>query len=533
MNVPVSASPTPTAYDQVPYPRWTGFITHPNRLASLAHLFGLDPPDIAGARVLELATASGANLLPMAYSLPQGQFVGVDLSRVQIEEARRSVEQLGMTNVRFEHKNILDIDRDFGEFDFILAHGVYSWVPPAVQDKILQICGTNLSPKGIAYISYNTLPGWRSIQVVRDLMLWHVRDIRDPQERIKQARAVLKFQIQSMASRDGAHAKVLQEHFELFEPRNDAYLFHELLAEYNEPEHFSQFVARAAKHGMQYLCEAVPHEVGQDSISPQVLESLRQAGDRMVYEQYLDFLLMRRFRRSLLCRTGQPVAADPRPERIPRFRVASASRPESNEPDVVNVTVEHFKTGLGTRVSASNPIDKAALVVLANEAPRGIPFEELVDLARAKCRQPHELADPISRAGDARRLCDALVILYIGNAVELELNESRARLTLSDRPTASRVALWEEKLDTAAVSNLRHQAVKLKNPVTRQLFPALDGTRDRTGLIEYLVERVRIGKLKVEESGVPVTNREFLEGVLGQQLEVSLDEIRKMSLLEG
>jgi methyltransferase-like protein/2-polyprenyl-3-methyl-5-hydroxy-6-metoxy-1,4-benzoquinol methylase len=520
----------PTPYDEVPYPRWTGIVTHPSRLAVLATLFGLDPPDIAGCRVLELASASGANLIPMAYSLPQASFTGIDLSKRQVEDGQRLIAELGLTNIRLEHKNILEIGPDFGQFDFIVAHGVYSWVPPAVQEKILEICGTNLSPRGLAYISYNTLPGWRSIQIVRDLMLWHVRDIREPQEKIKQARAVLKFQIQSMAQRDSAHAKVLQEHFELFEPRTDSYLLHELLAECNAPEHFHEFARRAARHGLQFVSEAVLREAGEDSINSNVLDSLRAVGDRLVYEQYLDFLILRRFRRSVLCREGLSVATSPRPERIPQFRVVSASRPVSPEPDLASSTVEHFTTGIGSKVAATNPIDKAALAVLAEEAPRGLPFAELLEKARARVRTGEDLENPIAKAADQRRLCDSLLLLFAGNGVDLELYECRAKTSLSHRPMASMVARREVE-DQGAISNLRHQAVKLKDPVTRQLFPGLDGTRDFDGLVEYLLERIRIGSLKVEEDGKPITDQELLTGVVRQQLASSLNEVLRMGLL--
>ena len=150
----------------------------------MARIFGVSTPDIAACRVLELGCASGGNLIPMAFNLPRSEFVGVDLSRHQVDDGRSVIRDLGLSNIRIEHASILDIGPDFGTFDYIICHGVFSWVDEPVQEKILQVASDNLSASGVAYISYNTYPGWHMREGVRRMMRYHTRQFDEPQEQI-------------------------------------------------------------------------------------------------------------------------------------------------------------------------------------------------------------------------------------------------------------------------------------------------------------------------------------------------------------
>ena len=164
----------PYSYDEVPYHSFPFPETHPDRLAMIGRLFGLIPPDVTRCRVLELGCAGGGNIMPMAALYPNSRFVGIDLSARQVEAGTRNISQLGLSNIELRHGSITDVDDSWGQFDYILCHGVYSWVPAAVQDKILDICKWNLSPDGIAYVSYNTLPGWHMRGMIREIGRAHV-----------------------------------------------------------------------------------------------------------------------------------------------------------------------------------------------------------------------------------------------------------------------------------------------------------------------------------------------------------------------
>ena len=145
--------PHPTSYDELSYPGQAVAQTHPDRLAVMAKLFGMAPAPLSGCRVLELGCASGANLIPMAEQMPDASFVGLDLSSRQIADGQAVIAALGLQNIELKQLDISDANDSLGKFDYIIAHAVYSWVPPEVQDKVLAICNANLAPSGVAYVS--------------------------------------------------------------------------------------------------------------------------------------------------------------------------------------------------------------------------------------------------------------------------------------------------------------------------------------------------------------------------------------------
>jgi len=158
---PAPASRNATIHEEMPYESHPFRQTHPDRLATLSVLLGLEPPPLPSCRVLELGCASGGNLLPLAVAYPHAQFAGVDVSAVQIAQGQAAVDACGLGNVRLLTRSVTDIDERLGKFDYIIAHDLYSWVPNNVQDAILNVCSRNLTEQGVAYVSYNTLPGWR------------------------------------------------------------------------------------------------------------------------------------------------------------------------------------------------------------------------------------------------------------------------------------------------------------------------------------------------------------------------------------
>ena len=111
--------------------------------------------------------------------------------------------------------SIMDIDASWGKFDYIICHGVFSWVPEEVQDKILEISRDLLSENGIAYISYNTYPGWHMREMVREMMLFHVKTIRDPRERVREAMTMLEMLVKASGTTESTYSQVLKEEVEL------------------------------------------------------------------------------------------------------------------------------------------------------------------------------------------------------------------------------------------------------------------------------------------------------------------------------
>ena len=146
--------------------------THPDRLATVARLFGLAAAAPGACRVLELGCGDGGNLIPMALQLPRSEFTGIDLAGDAIHEGHVVVSALGLQNITLRQLDLMEAGPDLGEFDYIIAHGLYSWVPSEVRERLLRICRVNLAPSGVAYVSYNTYPGFHRREMFREMMPW-------------------------------------------------------------------------------------------------------------------------------------------------------------------------------------------------------------------------------------------------------------------------------------------------------------------------------------------------------------------------
>ena len=135
----------------------------------------------------------GGNLLVMAQDHPGSRFIGIDSSSRQIADGWKRIDLLGLKNLQLKQMDILDIEDGLGQFDYIISHGVYSWVPAPVQNRMLEICQRHLAPNGVAYISYNTYPGWHVRGLVRDIMLYRGMQFSDPATRLAQAKSLVEF----------------------------------------------------------------------------------------------------------------------------------------------------------------------------------------------------------------------------------------------------------------------------------------------------------------------------------------------------
>jgi SAM-dependent methyltransferase len=461
------------SYDEFPYLSFPFPQSHPDRLATIGWLFGMEPARVESCRVLEVGCASGGNLLPMAASLPGSQFVGVDFSPVQIDRGVADAKALGLTNVELLAMDIMDFSEAHGEFDYIIAHGVYSWVPNAVQERLLAICARQLRPAGIAYVSYNTLPGWRMRSVVRDAMTYHTRGLAEPAQRVAQARAVLEFLAESVKGDTSAYGVALRTEAEHVRKQADYYILHDHLEEVNEPLYFHQFIERAARHGLGYLGEANFGTMLGSGFSQQVNETLaRVAPDVLKREQFIDFLRARNFRETLLVHRNVQLTRKISPQSVMALRVASRANPVRPEPDLQSNAIEEFKSPEGA-VQTPNRLSKAALVTLAERWPVSMGFNELDAVARVRAGLPG--ASTLEQRG---RLASEILQCYAAGVLELHYAKSPFVVELGERPVGSALARLQASRGNPATT-LRHEHGTFSGDTLR-LFLLLDGTRTRS-----------------------------------------------------
>ncbi len=176
-----------------------------------------------------------------------------------MRRGQKTISDLGLGNVRLRQMNVLEVDEGFGEFDYIIAHGLYSWTPVAVRDKILAIARAHTHRQGVAFVSYNTMPGGHVRTMVREMMLHHIGGAEDPAIHLEKARELLRLIAMGRPEPDTLEAAVATYAVELLE-RTDSALYHDDLCDIYEPVYFHEFAAHAAGHDLQYLGEANPQE---------------------------------------------------------------------------------------------------------------------------------------------------------------------------------------------------------------------------------------------------------------------------------
>jgi SAM-dependent methyltransferase len=247
-NEPIDYEALP--YSSMPFPQ-----SQPSHLAALAAMHTHTAPPVKRARVLELGCAAGGNLIPLAARFPDAVFEGVDLSLRHAQEGMALVHALGLTNIVIRQGDIAALDVSQQRFDYIICHGVFSWVPRAVQETIFRICADSLSEGGVAYVSYNVLPGWHFQLIVRDMCRRYALAEGSPQVQIAHARSVLQ-QFAQLSDEKSMFGKVLREEVQRSTRMNDSHFQGEFLSAFNEPCHFHEFVARAEAHGLSCLCDA-------------------------------------------------------------------------------------------------------------------------------------------------------------------------------------------------------------------------------------------------------------------------------------
>jgi methyltransferase-like protein/trans-aconitate methyltransferase len=517
-----------TTYNEVLYPATTFPRTHPNRLATVAFLRGMEPAPINDCRVLELGCGVGSNLIGMAFQLPASEFIGLDLAHRPIATGQSYLKDLGLENITLHSMDVCQASSErFGRFDYIIAHGLYSWVAQPVREGILAICQEMLNPQGVAYISYNAYPGNHLRDLVRGMMLFHTARFEDPIEKVGQARGLLKFLAESTLKSD-YYIAAIQAQFERTLEYQDEAFFHDDLSEDNQPFYFHEFMSDAERHGLQFVGEARANELQSAHFTPQVMQRMKEleGAPEVVREQYKDFIRGWAFRETLLCHRNIELAPDLLVDRVPKLYASCNAVAEKDNQGESGATF--FRKPGGVELETTHPLLGSALEFLAVHWPATVSFEALLAAARTAAA-----VEPSSENGDPRWiLAETLASAYRGGFVELQIYPSRVTNKVSERPSVSRLTRFLLERGESAANQL-HVFMKFPDPLSRRLIQLLDGTRDQKRLTHDLLEYVRSGCGQVLENGVPVENIDEVAAILERRVSEGLASLARKGMLES
>lgn len=474
-------------YDVQPYASAAFPHSAPEHLRAVAHLFGLESAPPERARVLELGCAAGGNLIPFAVRHPDAQVVGVDLSAVQVEAGRRVIDAMGLRNARLIKASIGDLDASLGQFDYIICHGVYSWVPEEVRAAILRVAHELLAPDGVAYVSYNTYPGWKAKEIVRDAMLLRGGDRATVDEQLAYARGMIDF-LHDMAPADSVLARVMQDNIQTVRHGKDFYLAHEFLELCNAPCYFRDFLGAARAQGMDYLGDATVGSMFAANYGAHAAELLMREcnGDQTALEQLLDFLSNRTFRQTLLVHGERTEGIRYRldPARIAALHLAGRYFAQSDDGT-------SWTSVSGQGITTANPIDRQVIERINAAWPSTVSVQSLVDAS----------------AGDADAA--ARMLAFIGELIAGNAVQFRCEPLLAANEVEARPLVREQLRQLAALHgttpmelfNEWHRSVVELGAVESFLMSRLDGGRDVAQLTGEVVDAIGDGTLVLSRDG--------------------------------
>lgn len=370
-------------YKSMPFP-----YTTPATLEAYAALVGVSAPNPKTARVLELGATYGGNIISQALFNPDATFVGIELSQEQVEKGNEVIANAGLTNVSLIQSDIASIGSEIGTFDYIIAHGVYSWVDDGVKDALLRLIDEHLAEDGIAYVSYNTYPGWHTMDEVRQLMMFSNRDKTqfNHKEKVlhgKTIGSIVGSQILKYDNLKERNSKFLGALRSVMQ-KDEYYVGHDHLEPNNDPVYFYQFNDHLGAHNLAYLCDADLTLSMVRSFDADIADTLDKLAlnDHVAQEQYLDFMLDTTFRKSIICKAkhaesvtydmGNPELVNSVPMRtiINNFTYTILFNEEALsmfENDIVRDTFQSvIKDG-----GQFNMIEALAIVKAANDAAKG------------------------------------------------------------------------------------------------------------------------------------------------------------------
>lgn len=456
-------------YDALAYPGAPLLKSHPDQLAVLGRLFGVRAAPVEACRVLELGCGEGANLLPMAAAAPGSVFVGVDISEAHLARGRRVAEALGLGNVTLLHADLMSpaLDAMTEPFDYILCHGVLSWVATPVQERILALMGRLLAPTGIAYLSFNAYPGWHLLGMLRGMLLRGDDLTAPPVERVRRARQTLARLEASSGLPHNEVGAALRPELERLRGTSDGYLFHEYLTEHNEAFWLGDIVSRAERRGLTWLANAVPETMVAANFGPAALAAVAGVDDPVAAQERLDVALGRPFNSILLCRREQPIVRTPIGDVLDELFVDAWIDPDPSVGDLDDGALVTVTASTGVVVQVEGADLRAALGALSRVRPSAVAFGELWRQVLAQ----------VGARGDAearrRDLAGRLLVLYFSAVVGLSTRLPEMTHEVSARPLASPLARLQATEQTW-VTNQWHQKVPLPDR-ERALLARLDG----------------------------------------------------------
>ena len=502
-------------------------LSSPSRLNAIGNLFGVKAVNPDAANVLEIGCGNGGNIIPLSARYPESRFVGVDPSVEKIESAKKYASELNLDNIQFLNQTLQDFEFPPDKFDYIIAPRIYSWASEVEQDQIFEILKGLLSPNGIGFVAYNTLPGWASVQTLRDMMRFHGRYFDDPSEKTLEARRMLEFVSGNFANSDSPYKKVLESEIEFLDATPYDFVIEDYLSNINKPCYFYQFIEKANERGLTYLADSDLPSMYIGNQTQMAVETLKEIDDIVRLEQYVDFLNNRRYRSTLLVKDTVTINRNLSADAVKDLRFLPAYglvKPIEgiSEDEIEELELADLQAS-GRTASLSGNILSVCFLELIKSSPAPQSLDDITSAAFSTLKGiPKDEINQVLKDNILDFIFKGLVLI---TSDHLGLGRGNR-----EKPEVFKVA----RLDLTSrdlVPNLRHELIRLSDD-QRVLAQYCTGKNTKGELVEQIKGLVVRGELNVGINGIPILSEsDDLEKHLLLYIDAQLDGFDRAGLL--
>lgn len=504
-------------FDSKPNPERT-----PDRLRTIAALKGVSTASIQQCSVLDIGCGTGMDLIAHALSAPQSSFVGIDTSEEHLAVGKDLIAAMGLRNVQLHKQDILTFEIESQSYDYIVCHGVYSWVPKQVQKKILSLCSQGLQQHGVAYISFNTQPGWATRGALRKYLALFDDQTLPAFERVEAARERMKAMLARLEDSQTAYTQQLFAEVRACGQQSAAFVYHELLSPVCDSFFLDEFCQVAAEHNLQYLGDGRPSRmrIQNDELEDQHFRKALQLSlqDAVVQEQVWDILLPNSIRGCLLVHSDLSLDSTPNLSVFENSFFTSTLVPLATSPRIIDRSIEIFTDPREYTFEIAEPTFKAILFCLSEQWPQVISFADLHKAVLAHV--PECSKDTITTF---------LSEYFFANLLDVFQSPPSITRDISELPQVFPLARQQAAMGYDWVSNTRFEFISISE-LDSKILPLLDGAHTQQTILQKLGDGIAAGDFEVaikEEA----KESEPLDSLLKEQLQYSLAFYAESALL--
>ena len=501
--------------------------SHPVHLKTIAKIFGINAVDVEKAKILEIGSKIGMNLLPIAYAYPKAQFIGMEYSNNNINLAKAAAKELGLKNIEFKRIENSNLEKSQEQFDYIILHGILSQISNKEQQNLLKFITSALKDNGVLYAHYDTLPGCFDGKLLKDLLKYHTNKLETHEDKILQSRTLFNFFENSFQNSDNLYHNYLKNLQQATNKLNDKEFFtHYLEAQIKNPCYFFEFINKISKVGLEYLTEAFMPSGHLDNLPEQIAKELSNIKDKNQIQQYIDFITNRKFRSSILCK--QNIVKNVKIEYLPfenfYFNSSLVTDNKISDIDIKDkqdvVFYNFYDRSIECKISS--PRMKAIMYSLIENPYQQFSLEELLDKAAYKLKT--KKIDLIRKI-----FLDNIVHMVLSgyiNATSDKFSKNIIDIDNLQTPKALPLAKYQvEILQQNIVTNNTHDTIQLDD-FEQLVIKLMDGINDKSKIISNIMDKINNGELNIQKEG-----KMDIEKIVYENLNYVINKLYILGLL--